>query len=46
MDGAAESGIRAALEVLNNIKPQSLSSLELKVNFNIVNLSFLSHKSI
>ena len=31
MDGAVESGMRAAWEVLNIIKPQSLSSHELKV---------------
>ena len=32
MEGAIESGIRAALEVLNFIKPQSLTPQELKVN--------------
>ena len=31
MDGAVESGMRAAWEVLNIIKPQSLSPHELKV---------------
>ena len=31
MDGAVQSGVRTALEVLNIIKPQSLSPLELKV---------------
>ena len=31
MEGAMESGIRAALEVLNFIKPQSLTPQELKV---------------
>ena len=31
MEGAVQSGVRAGLEVLNNIKPQCLSPLELKV---------------
>ena len=31
MEGAVESGIRVALEVLNFIKPQSLTPHELKV---------------
>ena len=31
MDGAVQSGVRTALEVLNIIKPQSLSPFELKV---------------
>ena len=33
MDGAVESGMRAAWEVLNIIKPQSLSPHELKVTW-------------
>ena len=32
MEGAVQSGTRAALEVLQNIKPQSLSSTELMVS--------------
>ena len=35
MEGAVESGIRAALEVLNFIKPQSLTPQELKVVMNM-----------
>ena len=31
MDGAVQSGVRAALEVLNVLKPQTLSSEDFKV---------------
>ena len=33
MDGAVQSGVRAALEVLDILKPQTLSSEDFKVMF-------------